>query len=377
MTLSLDNLGGIRDPAIRRNFEIIAQQFPIVTTGGGGGGAETDPVASPALATHAALTTTAHGGIVASTDPRLTDARTPTAHKVSHEPGGTDALTGLTNASIAAGAGIAKTKLASLDVVNADVNAAAAIARAKLDFGSGLVNADISATAAIAKTKLANLDVVNADVNAAAAIAESKLNLATDAAAGTGSRRTLGTTATSAAAGNRGQPTGGTTGQVLTKNTATDYDSGWTTPATGGTPTATGAFSAYRSTAVSNATATVVVYNTELFDVSSWFNNTTGIYTPLTAGYYLLSAGVWANTALTASAWWQCRLQKNGTDLHAGNVEYQAGTVQTPLTTGSWVVQANGSTDNFKITISHNQGVAVALAVGTVGTFFQGHLIGT
>jgi hypothetical protein len=44
--------------------------------------------------------------------------------------------------------------------------------------------------------------IVNADVNAAAAIAESKLNLATDAAAGTGSRRTLGTGATQAAAGN-------------------------------------------------------------------------------------------------------------------------------------------------------------------------------
>lgn len=41
---------------------------------------ETDPVASAALATHAALGTSAHGGIVASSDPRLTDARTPVAH---------------------------------------------------------------------------------------------------------------------------------------------------------------------------------------------------------------------------------------------------------------------------------------------------------
>lgn len=44
--------------------------------------------------------------------------------------------------------------------------------------------------------------VTNAKVDAAAAIAESKLNLASDAAAGTASRRTLGTTSTSAAAGN-------------------------------------------------------------------------------------------------------------------------------------------------------------------------------
>jgi hypothetical protein len=46
------------------------------------------------------------------------------------------------------------------------------------------------------------LVIVDGDVNAAAAIAESKLNLATDAAAGVGSRRTIGTGALQAMAGN-------------------------------------------------------------------------------------------------------------------------------------------------------------------------------
>lgn len=54
---------------------------------------EADPVAGANLATHAALTTAAHGGIVASADARLSDARTPTAHKATHATGGTDALT--------------------------------------------------------------------------------------------------------------------------------------------------------------------------------------------------------------------------------------------------------------------------------------------
>ncbi len=54
---------------------------------------ETDPVAGPNLTTHAALTTTAHGGIVASDDSRLSDARTPTAHKLTHATGGSDVLT--------------------------------------------------------------------------------------------------------------------------------------------------------------------------------------------------------------------------------------------------------------------------------------------
>lgn len=40
-------------------------------------------------------------------------------------------------------------------IVNADINASAAIARSKLDFGSGLVNADLSSSAAIALSKLA------------------------------------------------------------------------------------------------------------------------------------------------------------------------------------------------------------------------------
>jgi len=47
-----------------------------------------------------------------------------------------------------------------------------------------IINADINASAAIAKTKLAGLDIVNADVNASAAIAGSKLVAATTSVPG-------------------------------------------------------------------------------------------------------------------------------------------------------------------------------------------------
>ena len=47
-----------------------------------------------------------------------------------------------------------------------------------------IVNADVNASAAIAKSKLAGLDIVNADINASAAIAGSKTAAATTSAPG-------------------------------------------------------------------------------------------------------------------------------------------------------------------------------------------------
>jgi hypothetical protein len=129
--------------------------------------------------------------VVDTTDARLSDTRTPTDGSV-------------TNAKVASSAAIAYSKLnLAAAVVNADIAAAAAIAYSKLNLATSIVNGDISASAAIVYSKLVLTgSVVNADVSGSAAIAESKLNLASDAAAGTASRRTLGTTSTSAMAGN-------------------------------------------------------------------------------------------------------------------------------------------------------------------------------
>jgi hypothetical protein len=68
------------------------------------------------------------------------------------------------------------TKTTSGAIVNADINAAAAIVYSKLLLTGSIVNADINAAAAIAYSKLALTgSIVNADINAAAAIALSKL----------------------------------------------------------------------------------------------------------------------------------------------------------------------------------------------------------
>ena len=81
------------------------------------------------------------------------------------------------NADIDAAAAIAYSKLnLSGSIVNADVNASAAIAYSKLNLSGSIVNADINASAAIAYSKLnLSTSIVNADINASAAIALSKL----------------------------------------------------------------------------------------------------------------------------------------------------------------------------------------------------------
>lgn len=86
----------------------------------------------------------------------------------------------IVNADVNAAAAIAYTKLAlSNSIVNGDINASAAIVYSKLSLANSIVNADINAAAAIAYSKLALTgSIVNADVNASAAIAYSKLNLA-------------------------------------------------------------------------------------------------------------------------------------------------------------------------------------------------------
>lgn len=61
-------------------------------------------------------------------------------------------------------------------LVNANINAAAAIAYSKLNLAGGIVNNDVSSSAAIAYSKLSlGTSIVNADVATAAAIALSKL----------------------------------------------------------------------------------------------------------------------------------------------------------------------------------------------------------
>lgn len=77
----------------------------------------------------------------------------------------------------------------------------------------------------ITALEIAPATITNTEISASAAIAESKLNLASDAAPGTASRRTLGTGANQAAAGNDsrfGQASPPTSGSVLLASLAAE-----------------------------------------------------------------------------------------------------------------------------------------------------------
>ena len=76
-------------------------------------------------------------------------------------------------------------------IVNADVNATAAIAYSKLNLATSIVNADISATAAIALSKLATTGTVTATTFVGALTGTASGNLVSGGALGTPSSGTL------------------------------------------------------------------------------------------------------------------------------------------------------------------------------------------
>lgn len=126
--------------------------------------------------------------------------------------------TGHTHSYIASAEKAAASGVASLD-------SGTKVPIAQVPTGTSSTTVAIGNDARLSDTRTpTDSSVTNAKVDAAAAIAESKLSLASDAAAGTASRRTLGTGSTQAAAGNHSHaaalvpwaPQTGTDGATIT-----------------------------------------------------------------------------------------------------------------------------------------------------------------
>lgn len=147
-----------------------------------------------------------------------------------------------------------------------------------------------------------------------------------------------------------------------------------TNMATGANGLAKGAFSVYRAAALSVTSLAVIVFDTEIFDVSGWHDVTTGRYTPQIAGYYRLSWSV-EGTVIAADSFWQAILYKNGTIHKGGSRDFQRGSAAGPQSVGSSLVVANGSTDFFDVR-AFFPGGTIPLTVALESTYFNGEMVG-
>jgi hypothetical protein len=124
----------------------------------------------------------------------------------------------LTGDVTGSGTGSFVTAIGSGVIVNADVNAAAAIAYSKLDLATSIVNADISASAAIVDTKLATISTASKVSNSAttAASANTASAIVARDASGNFSAGTISAALTGNVTGNVSGSSGSTTGNAAT-----------------------------------------------------------------------------------------------------------------------------------------------------------------
>jgi hypothetical protein len=117
---------------------------------------------------------------------------------------------------------------------------------------------------------------------------------------------------------------------------------------------------------IDTSTTTDITGYTERYDTSSDFNTTTGVYTPSVAGWYKVTvttkfaSGSLTNFKITTSL--------SGTlttaDFTVANHwnDNTGATTQTTFT-DVFYVECNGTTDNFKVRLFHNQGTTQTFSV--------------
>lgn len=139
---------------------------------------------------------------------------------------------------------------------------------------------------------------------------------------------------------------------------------------------AVGSFSAYRNSALSISTGGAITFDTEEWDVSSWFDTSTGVFTPQLAGYYRLNAFCIFPHTITSAQSWQVVIQKNAGD-HRYLILDTNNSVE-PRSGGTCLVVANGTTDAFKVVGYHSLAGSQSIAAGgQASNYFQGEFVGT
>jgi hypothetical protein len=108
-------------------------------------------------------------------------------------------------------------------------------------------------------------------------------------------------------------------------------------------------FMAYNSTpqGISTGSSTMnLVYSTTTVNTGTYYNTTTGIFTPGVAGYYQVNVSVYPTGSAYGSFF--VGLYKNGSAIAQGTgVAVQSGWGQSGVSSASTLVYLNGTTDNI------------------------------
>ena len=141
----------------------------------------------------------------------------------------------------------------------------------------------------------------------------------------------------------------------------------------------TPSFLAYVSTGqdVSNSTQTLVQFNTELYDTNSDYDTSTYKFTPSVAGKYFFTCKI--RYEVGSISGFQIRIEKNETTsgyTFPDVLYYNARVENYDTQILSGVLEANGSSDNFRVMAVQDSGGTVSISA-TNGSFFAAHrLIG-
>lgn len=129
-------------------------------------------------------------------------------------------------------------------------------------------------------------------------------------------------------------------------------------------------FYGYRNAALNSVatTTTAIVFDTELYDTSSNFNTTTGVFTAPVAGYYQFTANMVLSTATNRMI---LMVYKNGAEAYrmqdVGTATIGTGGVSPPL------LLAISDTVDIRYYVLN----AIAFTTGSAFTSFSGYLVTT
>ena len=133
-------------------------------------------------------------------------------------------------------------------------------------------------------------------------------------------------------------------------------------------------FHATRSSSTGNLSSGYsALYDTVVFDTDSWYDTSTGRYTPQRAGYYNFM-GQWSLTTTSSTIYLSVSLRFNGT-LKFNRVQY-GGSSTYPRPQVSGVFYMNGSTDYVDVYITF-AGSANNIWTDVQANNFTGHYIGS